>query len=526
MKIGINIIPLRSGKVGGIEIYIRDLISHLLLLDKNNEYVLFTANYNHDTFDEQSRLKKVLAHSELVNKSKASKLLSTLPQGFVQRLRRAKNDKKSISLTDLIIENKIDLLFCPFGNLEPRPIHIPSVITIHDLQHVYFPEFFSAQELEHRKKFYPESCQAATRIIAISNFTKDTIIDNYNIPTKKIRTIWEAQGEQFNSEISSIDTGDIKINYNLPDNFAFFPANIWPHKNHVNLILAFAHYKQLTGREKFLVLTGASLEGRKKIDALIRELNLQNSVYVLGYIPRHDLLGLYLLADYLVFPSLFEGFGIPIVEAMACGCPVLASNAASLPEIVGDAGIFFDPKSPKSIVDSMLYFESSAIIRENLVQKGLARCKVFSYAKTAAETLEVFQEAYNSRETKDFAFATGIAADAWLTEPAIFKVVFQKEIKEIQLEGELPGIDLIFPQEVEVQVNGQIVKKLVIDTTEQFEFSIKGDFVPGKHYAIKIIPSKWFIPNQIGIPDNRRLAMKINKFNSVSNNTKTCIWEM
>jgi glycosyltransferase involved in cell wall biosynthesis len=395
MRIGVNLLPLRPGEVGGAESYMRDLLDAIMRIDGGNEYVLVTAEYNHETLAlpyENSRRRMLFergAPSGLALRLK-NRLKRSLPVSGL--LKKTARGIKADALRHIIREETLDLWFCPFGNLEPSDPSIPSVITVLDLQHEYCPEFFEKKELLHRREFYPRSCRDATRIISISNFTRQTIINRYGVSPEKIAPIWLAVGSVFNALPGPEQLELIREKYALPKRYFFYPSNTWRHKNHKTLLEAFSLFQKKTVGGK-LVLTGAGTGIEKAIDKAVTSLGLQDDVLALGYVLRDDLPSIYAAATALVFPSLFEGFGIPLLEAMAVGCPVIASNTTSVPEILGDAGLLFDPLNAEGIADAMIQIHNNSGLREQMIRRGKERIGLFSCEETARRTLEVFEDA-------------------------------------------------------------------------------------------------------------------------------------
>jgi glycosyltransferase involved in cell wall biosynthesis len=416
MRIAINLIPLQPGKNGGAEAYIRNLLDELLVIDQRNEYVLLTTPCNHDSLNNYSlRMKRrvitgiaqdITSNSfgilgRLIPKTfrgyiplLGQKLASmSLIQSFYHRFIAGTDKPYLKSVQDIVTSENIDLLFCPFGNLEPQYLGIASVITMIDLQHEYYPDLFSPQELINRRLWYKRSCQLATKITAISDFTRDSVIEKFGIQKEKISTIYITIHPRF----SSYDRSDIKKILSVHDisyPYIYYPSNTWYHKNHLLLLLAFHLFLKRTKAPYHLVFSGAAVDAHDTILAFARQLNLEAVIHHLGYVPDEDLPALYAGAEFLVFPSLFEGFGIPIIEAMAIGCPVAASNAGSLPEIGGGAAMYFDPRNPEEIEDILEQLYRDPHVRDDLRKRGHDRAVYFINNKSVYKMMEVFDQAY------------------------------------------------------------------------------------------------------------------------------------
>ena len=332
MRIGVNLIPLRSGQMGGLEFYVRRLLRQLLMCDRRNHYLLFTAWWNDDSIDfPHGRFQKIMA----VPKQEAGE---TIPSGWNRWLARylrlgalpcSASLGVQIPPVDLhawVRRLGLDLWFCPMTNLDPRHLPIPTVVTIADIQQEYYPEFFTRAELQARALMYSPSCQEATAVITISDFSKQCMIEKYGLLPEKVHRVYAAGMAQVDDSARWPTGEEVRRKHHLPASYAFYPANMWPHKNHQLLLLALHRLRQLYGMTLPLVLTGDEMGQWEELEALARHFHLQEQVHYLGYVPADDLPGLYRGAAMLLFPSLFEGFGIPLVEAMALGCPIAAAQ--------------------------------------------------------------------------------------------------------------------------------------------------------------------------------------------------------
>lgn len=393
MRIGVNLIPLRPGRMGGAEVYVRDLLAELLRRG-DHQYTLITGDYNHASLPaDTARCRRVLVAREGGAARRRMRRLLT-PLGRVRSLLRpAPPSAPEQALADLIRAERLDLWFCPFTNLEPRSTPVPSVITLHDLQHEFHPQFFAAEELAHRHAFYPASCARAGHIIAISEFTRRSVIERYGIEPERVSTVWLGAAADVDWAGGGARVAEVRRRYRLPERYAFYPANTWRHKNHVRLIEAIARYRTRHDGGLGLVLTGVADNGEADLAASVRAHGLDGVVRALGFVPRVDLPALYAGAACLVLPSLFEGFGLPLVEAMSAGCPIAAARATSVPEIVGDAAVLFDPLDPADICAALEAVTRDPDRATDLVRRGRTRASEFSTATMATRTLEIFERA-------------------------------------------------------------------------------------------------------------------------------------
>ncbi|MDD3245399.1 MAG: glycosyltransferase family 1 protein [Methanosarcina sp.] len=266
------------------------------------------------------------------------------------------------------------------------------VITIHDLIQMLFPKEVPVGSYLIRKFFLPRTLDLAEKIITDSNCTKQDLLKYFKINEDKIIVIPLAANDKFKL-LDSKEITIIKTKYQLNYPFIFYVGTFSPRKNIPTLIKAFYNLKSKNIEHK-LVFVGKKGNMYDKIIGLVSELNLNNNVIFIENVPSEDLPALYNAADLFVYPSLYEGFGLPPLEAMACGCPVITSSTSSLPEVVGDAGIMVDPYDIDGLADSMYKVLTNEGLSKNMSKNGLDRAKMFSWEKCAEETLKVYEEVY------------------------------------------------------------------------------------------------------------------------------------
>jgi glycosyltransferase involved in cell wall biosynthesis len=227
------------------------------------------------------------------------------------------------------------------------------------------------------------------KIISISHFTKSEIIDTFpQIPESKIETIHLGVEDIF-CEINDDEKNRLKIKYQLPKQFILSVCTIEPRKNLKKVLQAFALIKDKIDHQ--FILVGSYGWKSNDLEEYISKLNITDRVKFLGFVPKNDLPGLYGTADAFVYASLYEGFGLPPLEAMACGCPVISSNCTSIPEVVGDAGLLVDPDSVEQISDAMLKVCDSKSLQNDLKKKGIDRSKKFTWENCAKRTIDVYK---------------------------------------------------------------------------------------------------------------------------------------
>jgi glycosyltransferase involved in cell wall biosynthesis len=397
MRIGVNTLPLHPGAIGGMENYVYHLLSHLTLLYPADTYYLFVTEYNHQVFDFQ-RHNVVRVWLNEINPSRFEKGLARLAKALERpsppAAQWARMWLARLALQSCIREFQLDLWFCPLIALDPPRVEVPSVISVPDIQYEFHAEFFSPEVLRWSRKRYPRSCRGATKVLTLSEYSKKTIVAKYRLPKDKVRAVPLAIGEEFGRPWDAEALEGVRRKYRLPVEYAFYPGNTWRHKNHTTLLYALSAYQKKYGRRLPCVFTGAAKEGHAQVLQVVAELNLTDDILFLGYIPKEDMPLLYRGAALLVFPSLFEGFGLPLLEAMASACPILCANTTSIPEVVGDAALMIDPHNPEAMAEGMHRILTDDQLRDRLVASGKERVKRFSWQQTAAETAKVFQEAY------------------------------------------------------------------------------------------------------------------------------------
>jgi glycosyltransferase involved in cell wall biosynthesis len=272
---------------------------------------------------------------------------------------------------------------------------MPSVGTVHDLSQLHVPQKYDPLRMIYIMRVLPRMMRRLTRVIAVSESTRRDLESFARVAADRIRVIHNgADLARFAPRDRDEAKAAVAAELGLPRDFVLYIARLeHPGKNHVRLLEAFATLKRETGLPHKLVLVGSRWSGAELIDAKVEALGLGGEVVFPGFVPNELLPVLYAAADVFVFPSLFEGFGIPVLEAMACGTPVCAASTSSIPEVVGDAGLLFDPVEPAAIAASMQRLLTDEPLRERLVRLGLEQAKGFSWDEAAAAVLEELEGA-------------------------------------------------------------------------------------------------------------------------------------
>lgn len=371
MKIGIDA-RLYGPISKGIGRYLQELISNLEKMDQNNEYVIFLYSENFNDYEPKNpRFKKVLA-----------------PYRWYALAEQLKFPK-------LIKKQGIDLMHFPHFNV-PVFYRKPFVLTIHDLILTKFPSKRASTKsfLTYwiKNLFYrvviKSALKRAKKIIAVSNFTKDDIVQQFNTNPKKIKVIYEGLSK-FEIGEKSNDKSLI-LEYNITKPYILYAGNAYPHKNLEHLLLAF---KKISKEKNLqLALVGKKDYFYQNLQKKAKKLNLKDKVLFLGYLTDEKLALIYKNALAYVFPSLYEGFGLPPLEAMSFGVPVLSSNAASLPEILGKAALYFNPKDTDQIAEKIKQITEKEDLRKEMQEKGRKQIKKYSWQKCAEKTLQIYED--------------------------------------------------------------------------------------------------------------------------------------
>jgi glycosyltransferase involved in cell wall biosynthesis len=275
-----------------------------------------------------------------------------------------------------------DVIHFPFQHMAHTDV--PAIFNPHDLLHLHFPQFLGRGTLAWRQATYPRWCERARFVVAESNFVRNDLIEQYRLPPSKVAVIPRGAPTQLYENPTDADLTRIRGTYNLPGEFIFYPAQTWPHKNHLKLLEGIHVIKRERGRIVHLVCSGTKNYFWKRIKRAIDELRLTEQIHFLDYIPNNDLKGVYALSRAVVFPTLFEGGGFPLLEARQMNKPIACSDIPPLREVAGDAVRYFDPRSAEEIAQAVLDVLESEPLRQQLVTEADLSIPRVTWTDTAA----------------------------------------------------------------------------------------------------------------------------------------------
>jgi glycosyltransferase involved in cell wall biosynthesis len=369
MRIGIDARMYRSS-VAGIGRYSQNLIKNLLEIDHENQYVLFMTSEDEKEFKIQiSNLKMTMQNAKII--------IANIPHYSIA---------EQTKLPKIIAKEKLDLMHFLNFNFPVR-YKGKFIVTIHDLTLFFYPETAKQTNFIKRLAFsgiFNKAVKNAQKIIAVSQNTKDDIIKKFALVKDKIEVIYEAADDRIFNEVSEKDIEAIKSRYGIGDTpVILYVGQMRPHKNVAGLIEAFKILKKEKSAK--LVLLGKSNDEIDKIGKI-------RDIVMPGFVADKELSAWLKIADVFCFPSFYEGFGLPGLEAMQAGTPVLAAKASSLPEIYQDAALYFDPSKSQDIADKIKLVLENQKLRDDLIKKGKEVVSQYSWKKTAQETLKLYQE--------------------------------------------------------------------------------------------------------------------------------------
>lgn len=372
MKIGVDIRCLMEPQYSGISEYTYNLLKNIFQTDSTNQYILFynsSKQPNVPDFDFPNvEFKEYKFPNKIFNLS-------------LRFLKIVEIDKLIGGVDVFLIPNFL------FLNLSKN---VRKILIVHDLSFELYPEFFTIKKRLWHKLIGPKQmCEQADTIIAISENTKNDIIKIFGIDLNKIKVIYPGIANNFFEQINDTKKTEVKKKYNLPDNYIFYLGNLEPRKNVETLLKAF---ELVENKNIHLVLAGSKAWKYKNINKLYNNSKAKKRIKFLGYVDTADKHALYSLASAFVYPSIYEGFGLPPLEAAASGTPVISSFNSSLVEAVGDSGLLIDPNNYNELAKVIDKLLSDKKLQDNLSEKGLKNVEKFKWSRASKDISKIITD--------------------------------------------------------------------------------------------------------------------------------------
>lgn len=354
----------------GIGTHINNILTNISALDKEREYFIFCSH------EDKQKLEGLGENFHII---------------FDESEKYSLHEHFSLSWK--IKKLKLNLFHEPHYVL-PMFTSCPTIVTIHDLVHLIFPQYLPGRWAYYYARFMlKKAVKKSSRIITVSKCTKIDLIELLSANPEKIRIVYNGIEERFFSRWTSKKLKSTQEKYQLYQPFILYIGNLKPHKNLICLIEAFRLIKEEIEDQLQLIIVGRDVVSYPALMRSAEKLGLRQSVRFLGFIPKDFLPGLYRLAELFVFPSRYEGFGLPPLEAMACGTAVVASNTSSLPEVLNDAAYLTEVSHPSQLAEAIVNVLKSDRLRKKLEKSGPKQAKKFSWKKAAQQIIEIYQEA-------------------------------------------------------------------------------------------------------------------------------------
>jgi len=374
MKIAINTRFLLKDKLEGIGIYTQEIFKRVVeLMPEHEFYFMFDRPFD-DEFIFAKNVKPIVVSPPARH--------PFLWYWWFER-----------SVPKVLKENKIDLFISPDGYASLNT-DIPQILTIHDLAFEHYKEHTPFLVYQYYKRFVPKFCKKADKILSVSEFTKQDIIDRYGIDAKKIEVVYNGFENRDETGDWRHETREMRNHtiLNLKSQIYFiFIGAVHPRKNVLGLLKAFEHFKATFSKEHQLVIIGRKAWMNAELEDFYQQMKFKDDVIWIEKIERNNLLEILQNAFALVYPSLFEGFGIPIVEAMSYGVPVITSNVSCMPEVAGNAGVLVNPNDTNEIANAMNELIENKILRNQLIEKGKVRAKEFDWNISANKVVDIIK---------------------------------------------------------------------------------------------------------------------------------------
>ena len=373
MRIGINALAWRPREQAGVDTYLQQLVGALQRVDDENEYVVFLAAGAQGQLGMGGeRFREVVCPA-------------------LSRWRAGRALWEGFGLARQVEGEGIEVLLCA-GGMVPTNLSVPAVQVIHDLQVYHYPENFSWLKRRFLQRMLPRSAEAARLTVASSGYTRGDVVRFLAHRLEDTRVV-QLAGRTGCQPASAESVERVRSQYDLEERYLLCVATSHLHKNLHGLVEAYSRADLATG----LVLVGKRGTGHSQLIRAIRRARGRERIRVLGRVAAEELGALYTGATGFVLPSLFEGFGMTVLEAMQCGCPVACSSLTAVPEVAGEAALLFDPRNPEVFGEALDRISHDETLREQLREAGFAQAAKFNWQQTARGTMDALGEAVQGR---------------------------------------------------------------------------------------------------------------------------------
>jgi glycosyltransferase involved in cell wall biosynthesis/2-polyprenyl-3-methyl-5-hydroxy-6-metoxy-1,4-benzoquinol methylase len=512
--VAIDLTPiLPGGDNGGAKQLVMALIDGFSTRQRHR-YLLLTSERNHEDFAryEQPGMRRLCVTGGV-----------SAQRDLTFRLRRLASRGLALAgARGRLGHEGVDLLFCPMTD----PVHaepgIPTVSIVYDLQHVAYPSFFTPAEREHRRRFFERVKQTADSIVCISEFSRSVLIEHVATEPERVTAIPIAVHHRL-PDLSPAQVEEVRRKYGIGDHpYALYPANFWSHKNHRVLFVALARFfRDHPDTSLHVVLVGSLLDQGETVRDALDRLGLTERVHVLGYVPEEDLAALWKGTFCLLFPSLYEGFGIPVLEAMRYGKPVICSGVASLPEVGGEAVRYIDPRKPGTIVEALRELLERPGYADSLIEAGHERVRLFETDHMIDRYLDTFDEALARGGETQTARVDGVFGDGWLGPMVLVTTGASPQPRAWDFELNMPDWHPHRVSTVRFDVNGKTIRQVRVRRGGSQAVRVP---VPRSRAPMRLQVTPSFVPDVNG--DRRELTVLLTRGQLVERESGTVIYEV
>jgi glycosyltransferase involved in cell wall biosynthesis len=376
MTIGIEAQRIFRKKKHGMDIVALQLIRALQQIDTQNQYKIFVKE------DEDDKVISETDNFKIIR-------LPSAPYPYWEQ----------VLLKDAVKDHRIELLHCT-SNTGPLNVKTRMITTVHDIIYLEKLNFTKGTWYQilgnlYRRWNVPGVVRKSSKIITVSDYERDRIISHFKLTDEMVQTVYNGVGDHFRRKPDDATLQRIKSKYALPDRYVFFLGNTDPKKNVIGVMRALSVLRKRNQLSFTLLMLDIDRDYLRKIADEIGDREVLEHISFSGYVPNDELPAIYTMAELFLYPSLRESFGIPILEAMACGVPVITSTTSSMPEVSAGAALLIDPTQPEAIADAILHAINNKEVRESLVMKGFERSQHFTWKNNALKTLSLYQSVLN-----------------------------------------------------------------------------------------------------------------------------------